>query len=82
MKRGIHPDYHPVVFRDSSTGEAFLSYSTATSTRTIVWRDGNIYPVIDLDVTSSSHPLWTGKTRVFDTEGRVQAFQRRYGGTR
>lgn len=80
MRPGIHPDYHPVVFRDSATGKAFLTRSTATSDRTIEWEDGNTYPLIVVDVTSDSHPFWTGKQRVLDAAGQVEKFRRRYGG--
>ncbi|HEX6339882.1 type B 50S ribosomal protein L31 [Umezawaea sp.] len=79
MKQGIHPDYHPVVFRDQSTGKAFLTRSTVTSTQTVQWEDGNTYPLITVDVTSDSHPFWTGNQRVMDTAGRVEKFNRRYG---
>jgi large subunit ribosomal protein L31 len=79
MKPGIHPDYLPVVFRDRSAGYAFLTRSTATSETTIEWTDGNTYPVIDVDVSSASHPFYTGRTRVVDTAGRVERFRRRYG---
>jgi large subunit ribosomal protein L31 len=79
MKQGIHPDYHPVVFRDISADFAFLTRSTATSDRTIEWTDGRTYPVIDVDVSSASHPFYTGRSRVLDTAGRVEKFRRRYG---
>ena len=79
MKPGIHPDYHPVVFRDASTGKEFLTRSTATSEKTVEWSDGNTYPLVVADVTSDSHPFWTGAQRVMDTAGRVEKFQRRYG---
>lgn len=79
MKQGIHPDYHPVVFRDASANFAFLTRSTATPANTIVWEDGETYPVIDVEVSSASHPFYTGKSRVLDTAGRVEKFRRRYG---
>lgn len=79
MKQGIHPDYHPVVFRDLSADVAFLTRSTATSDRTITWTDGRTYPVIDVDVSSASHPFYTGRARVLDTAGQVEKFRRRYG---
>lgn len=79
MKQGIHPDYHPVVFRDVSADFAFLTRSTLTSDRTVEWQDGNTYPVIDVDVSSASHPFYTGRSRVLDTAGRVEKFRRRYG---
>jgi large subunit ribosomal protein L31 len=79
VKRGIHPDYHPVVYKDLSTGKAFLTRSTANSNKTIEWDDGNTYPLITVDVTSDSHPFWTGTQRLVDTAGRVEKFNRRYG---
>ncbi|NMO00614.1 type B 50S ribosomal protein L31 [Gordonia sp. TBRC 11910] len=72
-------DYHPVVFADATTGTRFLTRSTATSERTIEWSDGNSYPLITVDVTSDSHPFWTGTARRMDTAGRVERFERRYG---
>ena len=80
MKKGIHPEYHPVVFQDAGADYAFLTRSTMTSSQTIKWEDGNEYPLIVVDVTSESHPFWTGAQRVMDTAGRVEKFQRRFGG--
>ncbi|MGK4584835.1 type B 50S ribosomal protein L31 [Kitasatospora sp. HPMI-4] len=79
MKPGIHPEYRPVVFRDKAGGLAFLTRSTVTSSNTIDWEDGNTYPVIDVEISSASHPFYTGKSRVVDVAGRVERFQRRYG---
>ena len=79
MKPGIHPDYHLVVFRDRSADFAFLTRSTATSDRTIEWEDGKTYPVVDVEISSASHPFYTGNQRVVDTAGRVERFRRRYG---
>jgi large subunit ribosomal protein L31 len=79
MKPGIHPDYHPVVVQDASTGKTFLTRSTATSSRTIEWEDGNTYPLLTVDITADSHPFWTGTQRLVDTAGRVEKFNRRYG---
>ena len=79
MKQGIHPDYHPVVFRDISADMALLTRSTVTSSTEIEWEDGNTNPVIDVDITSASHPFYTGKTKIVDTAGRVEKFNRRYG---
>ncbi|MFF2084822.1 type B 50S ribosomal protein L31 [Nocardia sp. NPDC058176] len=79
MKAGIHPDYHPVVIEDASTGKQFLTRSTATSDRTVEWADGNTYPLLTVDVTSDSHPFWTGAHRVLDAQGRVEKFERKYG---
>jgi large subunit ribosomal protein L31 len=79
MKQGIHPDYHLVVFRDRTANAAFLTRSTAASERTIAWEDGNTYPVVDVEISSASHPFYTGKARALDTAGRVEQFRRRYG---
>jgi large subunit ribosomal protein L31 len=78
MRSNIHPDYHEVVFRDSSTGDEFLTRSTATS-RATVELPGRSVPLIVADVTSASHPFWTGNARVVDTQGQVQKFNQRYG---
>jgi large subunit ribosomal protein L31 len=80
MKKGIHPDYHPVVFRDPSANFAILTRSTIRSDRTIEWSDGKVYPVVDVDVSSASHPFYTGRSRVMDTAGRVERFRQRYAG--
>ncbi|MDP9801551.1 large subunit ribosomal protein L31 [Arcanobacterium wilhelmae] len=79
MKQGIHPDYHPVVFRDRSVNYTFLTRSTRTSDQTIEWEDGNTYPVIDIEVSDKSHPFFTGQRRILDTAGQVEKFNRRYG---
>ncbi|MFB6716222.1 MULTISPECIES: type B 50S ribosomal protein L31 [unclassified Streptomyces] len=79
MKPKIHPAYGPVVFRDKAAGAAFLTRSTATSDRTVEWEDGNSYPVVDVEISSASHPFYTGTARVLDTAGRVERFERRYG---
>ncbi|MHA3019102.1 type B 50S ribosomal protein L31 [Mycobacterium sp. BMJ-28] len=78
MKADIHPAYHPVVFADANTGAMFLTRSTATSERTVDFQ-GHTYPLIVVDVTSDSHPFWTGSSRRIDTAGRVEKFHRRYG---
>ena len=82
MKLRIHPDYHPVVFQDATTGDAFLTRSTLTSSRTIEWEtaDGvRTFPLVVVDVSSASHPFWTGSRRHIDTAGQVEKFRRRYG---
>ena len=80
MKQGIHPEYGPVAFRDRSTGTVVVTRSTMVdrdlATMTV---EGREVPVVDVEITSASHPFWTGKTRTMDTEGRVEAFHRRYG---
>ena len=78
MKPGIHPDYHHVVFRDKSADFAFLTRSTVTSAQTIEWEDGNTYPVIDVEISSESHPFYTGKQRIMDSAGRVEKFNQRF----
>lgn len=79
MKPGIHPAYRPVVFRDKAAGFAFLTRSTLTTDRTVEWEDGRTYPVYDVEVSSASHPFYTGTARVMDTAGRVERFERRFG---
>ncbi|AIY15937.1 type B 50S ribosomal protein L31 [Pimelobacter simplex] len=81
MKQGIHPAYGPVVFRDRATGDLVLTRSTlvAAAPAATVELDGATYPVVDVDVSVHSHPFWTGRGRVLDSEGRVEAFERRYG---
>lgn len=79
MKQSIHPEYRPVVFRDASAGFSFLTRSTRTAESTVAWEDGKQYPVIDVEVSSASHPFYTGRATVLDTAGRVEKFRRRYG---
>ena len=79
MKPGIHPKYRPVVFQDVSTGYSFLTRSTISTKRKIKWEDGKEYPLVTLEISSSSHPFYTGTQRLLDTAGRVERFQRRYG---
>jgi large subunit ribosomal protein L31 len=82
MKPGIHPDYHPVVFQDATTGAQFLTRSTINSSRTIEWETPTgirTYPLVMVEVSSHSHPFWTGTQRTLDTAGRVERFYRRYG---
>lgn len=78
MKPDIHPPYQHVVFRDRTADFAILTRSTATSDRTVEWEDGHTYPVIDVEISSASHPFYTGKAKVLDTAGRVERFERRY----
>jgi len=78
MKADIHPDYREVVFQDLSSDFAFLTRSTVKSKDTIKWEDGNEYPLIKVEVSSASHPFYTGKHKLMDTGGRVDRFKRRY----
>ncbi|GAA3836171.1 type B 50S ribosomal protein L31 [Streptomyces coacervatus] len=79
MKARIHPESRYVVFRDRTADVKFLTRSTTDSSKTIEWADGNTYPVIDVEISSASHPFYTGRSRVVDTAGRVERFERRYG---
>lgn len=79
MKPGIHPAYRPVVFRDKTGGLTFRTRSTLTADRTTAWEDGATYPVVDVEISSASHPSYAGRSRVMDTAGRVERFHQRYG---
>lgn len=82
MKQGIHPDnYRPVVFKDMSNGDMFLSRSTCKSNETIEF-EGETYPLVKLEISSTSHPFYTGKSKLVDTAGRVDKFMSRYGKAR
>lgn len=78
MKADIHPKYHPVVFQDVTTDFSFLTRSTMTSKEKIKWEDGEEYPLVKIDISSASHPFYTGKHKIIDTGGRVDKFNRRY----
>ncbi|MBB5193628.1 large subunit ribosomal protein L31 [Silvimonas terrae] len=81
MKDGIHPEYKDVIFFDASVDFKFLTRSTMTARggETMKWTDGKEYPVVRLDVSSESHPFYTGKQKVLDTAGRVEKFRQKYG---
>ncbi len=81
MKTNIHPTYRQVVFRDRSADLVFRTGSAIATDKTIEF-DGATYPLVEVEISSASHPLWSGRERVIDTEGRVERFQRRYGGVR
>ncbi|NUO40754.1 MAG: type B 50S ribosomal protein L31 [Streptomyces sp.] len=81
MRTGIHPISRPVVFRDRAAGFRMLTHSTLDAQDTVEWEDGGTYPVVDVDVSSASHPFYTGTSRIVDTAGRVERFERRYGRT-
>jgi large subunit ribosomal protein L31 len=78
MKPDIHPDYHTVIFVDSATGEEWMSRSTQTAkeTREV---DGQQVPIIKLEISSVSHPFWTGTLRELDADGKIDRFRKRYG---
>ncbi|MDR3387334.1 MAG: type B 50S ribosomal protein L31 [Rudaea sp.] len=79
MKADIHPQYNDVVFQDVSTKFAFLTRSTMTSKDKIKWEDGKEYPVVKVEISSQSHPFYTGKQKTVDAGGRVDKFRKRYG---
>lgn len=79
MKSGIHPKTNQVVFQDVSSDFAFLTRSTINSKETIKWEDGNEYPLVKIEISSKSHPFYTGKHRVAESGGRVDKFKQRYG---
>ena len=82
MKKGIHPEnYRPVVFKDMSNGDMFLSRSTCKTTDTVEF-EGETYPVVKLEISNTSHPFYTGKSKLVDTAGRVDKFMSRYGQSR
>lgn len=75
MKSSIHPtNYRLVVFSDELAGFSFLTKSTASTTETIKWEDGNEYPLVKVHISSKSHPFFTGEEKIIDTEGRVDRF--------
>ncbi|EEV87302.1 ribosomal protein L31 [Cardiobacterium hominis ATCC 15826] len=79
MKPDIHPNYRPVVFKDNSADFAILTRSTVETKETITWTDGKEYPLVRVDISSQSHPFYTGKQNIVDTAGRVDRFKRKYG---
>jgi large subunit ribosomal protein L31 len=78
MKKDIHPDYREVVFHDTSSDYKFMTRSTIKSKEMIKWEDGKEYPLIKVEVSSASHPFFTGKKLFVDTAGRVEKFQKKY----
>lgn len=78
MKSDVHPEYRDVVFQDTSSGLTFLTRSTISTGETVEWQDGNTYPLAKVDISSESHPFYTGKQILVDSGGRVERFRRRY----
>jgi len=79
MKKDLHPtNYRPVVFKDDTADFAFLTQSTATTDKTIKWKDGKEYPLITMHISSASHPFFTGEEKIIDTEGRVDRFKAKF----
>ena len=80
MRKDIHPeDYRLVVFKDMTNDYSFLCRSSASSTDTVAWEDGNEYPLVKLDISHKSHPFFTGIVKFVDTAGRIDKFNSRYG---
>ncbi|MFT4854732.1 MAG: large subunit ribosomal protein L31 [Algoriphagus sp.] len=78
MKADIHPNYRNVVFYDTSSEFKFMTKSTIETSETITWEDGTDYPLYKIEVSSESHPFYTGKKMMLDTAGRVEKFNKRY----
>lgn len=78
MKADIHPEYRDVVFQDVTSDFKFLTRSTLGSKESIKWEDGNEYPLVKIEISSASHPFYTGQNKVMDTSGRIDKFKRRY----
>lgn len=78
MKKDIHPSYREVVFHDTSSDFKFMTRSTIETEDTVKWEDGNDYPLVKIEVSSASHPFYTGKKLFVDTAGRVEKFNKRY----
>lgn len=79
MRKEIHPsNYRLVVFKDFSVDESFITKSCASSKETIVWEDGNEYPLVKLEISSKSHPFFTGKMKFVDSAGRIDKFNKKF----
>ena len=78
MKKDIHPEYKEVVVLDTASGHKFLTRSTKIPKDTIEWEDGKTYPVLKVEISSASHPFFTGEKRIVDSEGRVERFRKRF----
>ena len=79
MKKDIHPEYREVLFHDTGVDEYFIINSTLETTETKKWEDGKTYPYYTVEISSSSHPFYTGKQKIIDTEGRIEKFQKKFG---
>jgi large subunit ribosomal protein L31 len=81
MKKNIHPEnYRFVVFKDMSNEHSFLTRSAVDTKDSIVWEDGNEYPLVKLEISNTSHPYYTGKMKLVDTAGRIDKFNKKYSG--
>ena len=81
MKKGIHPEYREVLFHDTSVDQYFIIPSTLNTDQTKEYKDGKTYPYYPLDVSSASHPFYTGQHKIVDTGGRVDRFKKRFAKT-
>jgi large subunit ribosomal protein L31 len=81
MKPDIHPNYRYVVFQDTSSGDTLLTRSTIETNDTIEY-EGETYPLAKVEISSFTHPFFTGQMKIVDTAGRVERFERRYGARR
>lgn len=79
MKKDIHPNYREVVFQDVSGDFSIVTRSTIHTDQKTTWTDGKEYPLVKLDISSASHPFYTGKQKVLDTEGRIEKFKKKFG---
>ena len=83
MKKGIHPEsYRKVIFKDLSTDKVFITHSCAPSKETMEWEDGKEYPLVKMEISSDSHPFFTGKMQFVDTAGRIDKFNKRFAKTK
>lgn len=81
MKKNLHPLYRTVVFQDVSANKGFLTRSAVAAKDTVVWEDGKTYPMVKLDISSLSHPFYTGQIKILDTAGRIDRFNKRFVST-
>lgn len=79
MKKDIHPNYRDVIFQDVSCDFMIKTRSTIKTDLTTTWEDGKEYPLIKLEISSASHPFFTGKQKIMDTEGRIEKFRKKFG---
>ncbi|MFZ5802138.1 MAG: type B 50S ribosomal protein L31 [Candidatus Omnitrophota bacterium] len=80
MKKDIHPNYRKVVFKDVSCDFSMLTRSTVKTGDKIKHTDGQEYPLVTVQVSSASHPFFTGKEKLMDTAGRIDRFKKKFGG--
>lgn len=80
MKKEIHPQYREVIFKDVSCDFEYKTMSTIHAKETTTWTDGKEYPLVKMDISSASHPFYTGKQRISDSEGRAEKFKKKFGG--